>query len=78
MISKCALCGGKLKSVKGRKIIFDSDNPGKIVVEADFKECTRCGEKFFDEKQSKVLAKKIDKIIEKGKEVKIPRRAILV
>jgi len=78
MISKCALCGGKLKAVRGKKIVFDSSNPGKIAVEADFNECTNCGERFFDEKQSKCLAKKIDKIIEKGEEVKIPRRAILI
>ena len=78
MINKCALCGGNLKAVKGMKIILDSNNPGKIVVEADFKECANCGEKFFDEIQSKCLAKKIDKIIESGKEVKIPRRAILI
>ena len=67
MLKECPICKGKVEKAT-RKILIRAPNPGQLLIEAECGECKSCGEKFFDEKQSKVLATRIDVEIKRLKE----------
>lgn len=60
MLKKCAKCDGRLKNVEGGRVTFSLKNPGRVSVKADFQQCVKCGEKFFDDKQARLVARALD------------------
>lgn len=62
MLKECPICNGRIKRVE-KKILISTPNPGELLIDAECGECEKCGEKYFDEKQSDTFAKKIDKEI---------------
>lgn len=66
MLKKCPICGGDIILAK-KKVLISVPNPGELLIDAECEECQKCGERYFDEKQSNALAKKIDKEIKDSK-----------
>jgi YgiT-type zinc finger domain-containing protein len=61
VINKCVVCGSKsLKDTK-KDLTLRRKNPGKItIIGQECTECEKCGELYFDERQSAVVAHRID------------------
>jgi len=78
VLDKCAFCGGKLKTVNKKRVFDVGDNPGKIIVKCEFYECRKCGEGFYDEEQSAILAKRLDDALKREKRILVPSGSILI
>lgn len=65
MLKKCPLCEGEIKLVE-KKVLISVPNPGELLIDTTCGECKNCGEKYFDEEQADVFAKKIDKEVKEA------------
>jgi uncharacterized protein with PIN domain len=73
----CPDCKINLELVKKKKV-FDLNNHGKIAIECESYDCSRCGQEFFDEEQSLFVAKELDKALKEERKIEIKSGSILV
>jgi len=67
MLTKCALCGGEVKSEKVEKVIRVENDV--VIVSIDAEVCQRCGEAYYTPKTVEKLQEMRKEMLQKFREI---------